>query len=200
MCARARQSRCSTATAETASHPVALLSLPASLSWCRTQRSPVRRRRTRFVLAAVVSRLAAFAPIVALLYSRVAKPLQDSCQSAFPRWTISLSFSRCWTSGHPVRNRGFALLRQFRTILSRHKFAQMLFRLTNRWSAAVTDKVHRRGVGALSSHVRRSVRTSRRCFDFYCNGERHECRDGPACVTNPKVQFSAAAALRSPID
>jgi hypothetical protein len=119
MCVRARQSRCSTATAETANDPVALLSLPASLSWYRTQRLPVRRRRTRFVLAAVVSRLAAFAPIVALLYSRVAKLLQDSCPSAFPRWTISRSFSRCWTSGHPVRNRGFALVRQFLTILNR---------------------------------------------------------------------------------
>jgi hypothetical protein len=100
MCAHARQLRCSTATAETANAPVALLSLLASLSWYRTQKSSVRRRRTRFVLAAVVSPLAAFAPIVAPLYSRVAKLLRDLCPSAFPRCTISRSFSRCWTSGH----------------------------------------------------------------------------------------------------
>jgi hypothetical protein len=119
MCVRGRQSRCSTVIAETANSPVALLSLPVSSSWYPTQRSPVRRRRTQFVLAAVVSRLAAFAAIVALLYSRVAKLLQELCPSAFPRWTIIRSFSRCWTSGHPVRNRGFVLVRQFLTILSR---------------------------------------------------------------------------------
>jgi hypothetical protein len=111
--------RCSTATAETANAPVALLSLPVSLSWYRTLRSPVRRRRSRFVLAAVLSPLAAFARIVALLYSRVAKLPQDLCPFAFPRWTIKWSFSRCWTFGHPVRNRGFAFARKSLSILSR---------------------------------------------------------------------------------
>ena len=124
MFVRAPQLRCSTATAGTASAPVALLSLPASSSWNRIQRSRVRRRRSRFVLAAVVSRLAAFAPIVALLYSHVAKLLQDSCPSAFPRWTISRSFSRCSTSGRPVRNPGFASVRQSLTILNRPSSAK----------------------------------------------------------------------------
>jgi hypothetical protein len=119
MYARARQLRCSIATAKTANAPAALLSLPASSSWYVTQRSPVRRRRTRFALTAVVSRLAAFAPIVAFLYSRVAKLLPNLCPSASPRWTISRSFNRCWISGHRVRRRGFALVRQFHTMLRR---------------------------------------------------------------------------------
>jgi hypothetical protein len=149
MCVRGRQSRCSTVIAETANSPVALLSLPVSSSWYPTQRSPVRRRRTQFVLAAVVSRLAAFAAIVALLYSRVAKLLQELCPSAFPRWTIIRSFSRCWTSGHPVRNRGFVLVRQFLTILSR---------LNSRMDVChPTDKVRSRGFGVLRAQLRRPV-------------------------------------------
>jgi hypothetical protein len=148
MCVRGRQSRCSTVIAETANSPVALLSLPVSSSWYPTQRSPVRRRRTQFVLAAVVSRLAAFAAIVALLYSRVAKLLQELCPSAFPRWTIIRSFSRCWTSGHPVRNRGFVLVRQFLTILSR---------LNSRMECHPTDKVRSRGFGVLRAQLRRPV-------------------------------------------
>ena len=80
---RGRQSRCSTVIAETANSPVALLSLPVSSSWYPTQRSPVRRRRTQFVLAAVVSRLAAFAAIVAFLYSRVANRWQVVNPSPF---------------------------------------------------------------------------------------------------------------------
>ena len=101
MCVRAIPSRCSTATAETASAPVAPRLLPASSSWCRTQRSPVRQTRTRFMLAAEVSRPAAFAPTVALRYSLVANLPRDSCRSAFPRSTIRRGFSRCWTSGVP---------------------------------------------------------------------------------------------------
>src|ERR1700679_534903 len=128
MCARARQLRCSTVTAETANAPVALLSLPVSLSWYRTLRSPVRRRRSRFVLAAALSPLAAFARSVALLYSRVAKLPQELCPSAFPRWTIKWSFSRCWTFGHPVRSRGFALARRYLSILSRLKDRTAFFR------------------------------------------------------------------------
>ena len=80
--------------------------------------TPVRQRRTPFVPAAVVSRLGASAPIVAPPYSRAAKLLRISCPFAFPRWTIRPSFSRCWTSGHLVRNRGFALVGKFLTILS----------------------------------------------------------------------------------
>jgi hypothetical protein len=149
MCVRGRQSRCSIVIAETANSPVALLSLPVSSSWYPTQRSPVRRRRTQFVLAAVVSRLAAFAAIVALLYSRVAKLLQELCPSAFPRWTIIRSFSRCWTSGHPVRNRGFVLVRQFLTILSR---------LNSRVDVChPTDKTRSRGFGVLHAQLRRPV-------------------------------------------
>ena len=37
----------------------------------------------------------------------------------FPRWTICRSFGRCWTSGHPVHNHGFALVRKFLTIRGR---------------------------------------------------------------------------------
>jgi hypothetical protein len=70
------------------------------------------------VLAAVVSQLAASAPIVAPLYSRVAKLLQNSCPFASPPWTVSPNFSRCWTSGHLVHNRGFALARKFLIISS----------------------------------------------------------------------------------
>jgi hypothetical protein len=128
MCARGRQSRCSTVIAETANSAVAPLLLPVSSSWYPTQRSPVRRRRTQFVQAAVVSRLAAFAAIVALLYSRVAKLLQELCPFAFPRWTIIRNFNRCWTSGHPVRNRGSVLVRQFLTILSRLNLVQLRVR------------------------------------------------------------------------
>jgi hypothetical protein len=149
MCVRGRQSRCSTVIAETVNSPVALLSLPVSSSWYPTRRSPVRRRRTQFVLAAVSSQLAAFAAIVALLYSRVAKLLQELCPFAFPRWTISRSFSRCWTSGHPVRNRGFVLVRQFLTILSR---------LNSRMDVChPTDKVRSRGFGVLRAQLRRPV-------------------------------------------
>jgi hypothetical protein len=118
MYARARQLRRSTATAWTASAQVALLSLPASSFGCRTWRSPALRRRTRFVLAAVGSRLAAFVPIAARLCSRVASLLQKLCPSVSLRWTIIRSFSRCWISGHLVPNRGFALVKQFLTILA----------------------------------------------------------------------------------
>jgi hypothetical protein len=45
-------------------------------------------------------------------------PTQDSCPFAFLRWITLRSFSRCWTFGRPVRNRGFALVRQFHNILS----------------------------------------------------------------------------------
>ena len=58
-------------------------------------------------------------PIVAFHYSREAKLLLNLCPSAFPRWTISRSFSRGWTSGHPVRNLGFVLVRKFLTMLRR---------------------------------------------------------------------------------
>jgi hypothetical protein len=119
MCARARRSRCSTATAWTASGPVVLPSPPASLSKHLTYRSPAPQGRTQFVPVAAVSRLAASAPIVAPLYSRKAKLLQNSCPFAFLRWTARRSFSRCWTSGHPVRNPGFASVRKSLTILSR---------------------------------------------------------------------------------
>ena len=84
----------------------------------------VRRRRTRFVLTAEILRLAAFAPTVARLYLRAAKRLPNLCPSAFPRWTTHRGFSRCWISGHPVRNRGFALIRQFLTIRRRLKVVE----------------------------------------------------------------------------
>jgi hypothetical protein len=45
-------------------------------------------------------------------------PTQDSCPFAFLRWITLRSFSRCWIFGRPVRNRGFALVRQFHNILS----------------------------------------------------------------------------------
>ena len=118
MRARARRSRCSTATAWTASVPVVLPSPPASLSKYRTYRSPVRQKRTRFVLVAAVLRRAASAPIVAPRYSPVAKLLQNSCPFASLRWTVRQSFSRCWTSGHRVRQPGFASVRKSLTILS----------------------------------------------------------------------------------
>ena len=53
-------------------------------------RAPIamRRRRAQFVPAAAVSELAASAPIVAPLYSRGAKRLQNSCPFASPRRTV----------------------------------------------------------------------------------------------------------------
>jgi hypothetical protein len=65
-----------------------------------------------------VSRPAASALNVARHCSRVAMPTRDSCPFAFLRWMTLRSFSRCWTFGRPVRNRGFALVRQFHNILS----------------------------------------------------------------------------------
>jgi hypothetical protein len=84
-CVREHASRMLNCHCKTANAPVALLLRPASSSWHLTQRSPARRRRTRFVLRAVDPRFAAFAPIVVLLYSRVAKPLRNLCLSASPR-------------------------------------------------------------------------------------------------------------------
>jgi hypothetical protein len=50
------------------------------------------QKHPQFVLAAIVSQLAASAAIVAPLYSRAAKPLQNSCPFASPRWTVRPSF------------------------------------------------------------------------------------------------------------
>ena len=118
MCAHARPPRCSIATVWIVSVPAVPHSLRALSSRTRTWILRVRRKRIRCARVVALSRLVAFARNVVRPCLRAVMPVRDSCPFALLRWMMLRRFSRCWTFGRPVRNRGFALVRPLHTILS----------------------------------------------------------------------------------
>jgi len=130
MCAHARPPRCSIATVWIVSVPAVPHSLRALSSRTRTWILRVRRKRIRCARVVALSRLVAFARNVVRPCLRAVMPVRDSCPFALLRWMMLRRFSRCWTFGRPVRNRGFALVRPLHTILSYPDSATCTCRLT----------------------------------------------------------------------
>jgi hypothetical protein len=153
-CAHAHPSRCSIATVWIVSVPAAPHLLRASSSRNRAWRSLVRLKRTRFARVVALSRLAASVLNAARHCSRAAMPTRGSCPFAFLRWITLRSFSRCWTFGRPAHNRGFALARQFHSILSYPNSATC--------TCCLTLRSRRMAAAPLNSDVRFHMPPSRR--------------------------------------
>ena len=131
-CAHALPPRCSIATVWIVSVPAVPHLLRALSSRTRTWTLRARRKRIRCARAVALSRLAAFARNVVRPCLRAVMPVRDSCPFALLRWMMLRRFSRRWTFGRPVRNRGFALVRPFHTILSYPDSATCTCRLPTR--------------------------------------------------------------------
>jgi len=129
-CAHARRSRCSIATVWIVSVPAVPHSLRALSSRTRIWRLRARRKHIRCARAVALSRRAAFARNVVRPCLRAVMPVRDSCPFALLRWMMLRRFSRRWTFGRSVRNRGFALVRPFHNIFSYPDSATCTCRLT----------------------------------------------------------------------
>ena len=130
--AHAHPPRCSIATVWIVSVPAVPHSRRALSSRTRIWRLRARRKHIRCVRAVALSRRAAFASNVVRPCLRAVMPVRDSCPFALLRWMMLRRFSRRWTFGRPVRNRGFVLVRPFHNIFSYPDSATCTCRLTTR--------------------------------------------------------------------